>query len=72
MPNVSKADLLRWFEKRMEDIGLSDLKEELYFPQTAGKIWINLSFWKNSCEIYLYLALRDSQYFYFKQMMLNR
>ncbi|KAK9293339.1 hypothetical protein L1049_021331 [Liquidambar formosana] len=33
--NVSKVRMLDWFEKQIEQIGLSDLKDTLYFPQSA-------------------------------------
>ncbi|KAJ7975665.1 protein COFACTOR ASSEMBLY OF COMPLEX C SUBUNIT B CCB2, chloroplastic [Quillaja saponaria] len=36
IPNDSSKDsLLGWFEKKVENIGLSDLKDTLYFPQDA-------------------------------------
>lgn len=36
-PNdVSKTHVLDWVEKEIEKIGLSDLKDTLYFPQSAG------------------------------------
>ena len=34
--DVSKARVLDWVEKEIEKIGLSDLKDTLYFPQSAG------------------------------------
>ncbi|KAK6926286.1 Cofactor assembly of complex C subunit B, CCB2/CCB4 [Dillenia turbinata] len=35
--DVSKAQLLDWFKRQIVQIGLSDLKEALYFPKTEGK-----------------------------------
>ncbi|XP_043714579.1 protein COFACTOR ASSEMBLY OF COMPLEX C SUBUNIT B CCB2, chloroplastic isoform X2 [Telopea speciosissima] len=33
--NVSKASELDWFERKIQQIGFSDLKDTLYFPQTS-------------------------------------
>ncbi|XP_020540739.1 protein COFACTOR ASSEMBLY OF COMPLEX C SUBUNIT B CCB2, chloroplastic isoform X2 [Jatropha curcas] len=33
--NLSKAQLLDWFLKQIDSIGLFDLRDTLYFPQTA-------------------------------------
>ncbi|GMP24378.1 hypothetical protein CsSME_00001661 [Camellia sinensis var. sinensis] len=33
--DVSKGDALDWFQKQIQRIGLSDLKDTLYFPQSA-------------------------------------
>jgi hypothetical protein len=33
---VSKANLLDWFEGQIERIGLKNLKDTLYFPQSSG------------------------------------
>ncbi|KAJ0042213.1 hypothetical protein Pint_17387 [Pistacia integerrima] len=36
----SKTQLVEWFERQIEKIGLSDLKESLYFPQSADSgLW---------------------------------
>ncbi|XP_015581756.1 protein COFACTOR ASSEMBLY OF COMPLEX C SUBUNIT B CCB2, chloroplastic isoform X2 [Ricinus communis] len=38
--NISKAQVIDWFKGRIEDIGLFDLKDTLYFPQTAeSRLW---------------------------------
>ncbi|PSR93408.1 Protein COFACTOR ASSEMBLY OF COMPLEX C SUBUNIT B like [Actinidia chinensis var. chinensis] len=38
--DVSKVDALDWFHKQIQRIGLSDLKETLYFPQSAdSELW---------------------------------
>ncbi|KAL8126104.1 hypothetical protein AgCh_013404 [Apium graveolens] len=38
--NISKNDALGWFEKQIEQIGLSNLKDTLYFPQsTDSELW---------------------------------
>lgn len=34
---ASKTQVLQWFDRQIERIGLSDLKDGLYFPQGAGK-----------------------------------
>ncbi|XP_044468047.1 protein COFACTOR ASSEMBLY OF COMPLEX C SUBUNIT B CCB2, chloroplastic isoform X2 [Mangifera indica] len=37
---LAKSQLVEWFERQIEKIGLSDLKESLYFPQSADSgIW---------------------------------
>lgn len=36
---LAKSQLVEWFERQIDKIGLSDLKESLYFPQSAGKSW---------------------------------
>jgi hypothetical protein len=33
---MSKAQLHDWFKKKVDEIGLADVKETLYFPQYAG------------------------------------
>ncbi|XP_059452101.1 protein COFACTOR ASSEMBLY OF COMPLEX C SUBUNIT B CCB2, chloroplastic isoform X2 [Corylus avellana] len=35
---VSKANLLDWFERQIERIGLKDLKDTLYFPQSSDSV----------------------------------
>ncbi|KAF7145623.1 hypothetical protein RHSIM_Rhsim04G0117700 [Rhododendron simsii] len=38
--DVSKVDALGWFQKQIQQIGFSDLKDTLYFPQCAdSEIW---------------------------------
>ncbi|KAK1392541.1 protein COFACTOR ASSEMBLY OF COMPLEX C SUBUNIT B CCB2, chloroplastic [Heracleum sosnowskyi] len=38
--NISKSNALGWFEKQIEQIGLSNLKDTLYFPQsTDSELW---------------------------------
>ncbi|KAI8559369.1 hypothetical protein RHMOL_Rhmol04G0168000 [Rhododendron molle] len=38
--DVSKVDALGWFQKQIQHIGFSDLKDTLYFPQCAdSEIW---------------------------------
>ncbi|XP_028098264.1 protein COFACTOR ASSEMBLY OF COMPLEX C SUBUNIT B CCB2, chloroplastic isoform X4 [Camellia sinensis] len=38
--DVSKGDALDWFQKQIQRIGLSDLKDTLYFPQSADpELW---------------------------------
>lgn len=37
---MSKDEVLDWFKERIENIGLSDVKDTLYFPQTTeSEIW---------------------------------
>ena len=36
--NMSKDEVLDWFKEQFENIGLSDVKETLYFPRTTGNI----------------------------------
>lgn len=33
---MSKAQLHDWFKRKVDEIGLTDVKETLYFPQYAG------------------------------------
>ncbi|XP_065870284.1 protein COFACTOR ASSEMBLY OF COMPLEX C SUBUNIT B CCB2, chloroplastic isoform X2 [Euphorbia lathyris] len=33
--NLSKAQVIDWFKREIENIGLTDLKDTLYFPQTT-------------------------------------
>ena len=33
---MSKAQLHDWFKRKVDEIGLADVKETLYFPQYAG------------------------------------
>ncbi|KAJ6761300.1 PROTEIN COFACTOR ASSEMBLY OF COMPLEX C SUBUNIT B CCB2 CHLOROPLASTIC [Salix purpurea] len=38
--NMSKDEVLGWFKEQIENIGLSDVKETLYFPRTTeSEIW---------------------------------
>ncbi|KAB5525434.1 hypothetical protein DKX38_023183 [Salix brachista] len=38
--NMSKDEVLDWFKEQFENIGLSDVKETLYFPRTTeSEIW---------------------------------
>lgn len=38
--NISKSNALGWFEKQIEQIGLSNLEDTLYFPQsTDSELW---------------------------------
>ncbi|KAI3945628.1 hypothetical protein MKW92_003938 [Papaver armeniacum] len=38
--SASKAQILEWLERQIQQIGLSDLKETLYFPQGADSaVW---------------------------------
>lgn len=34
---ASKVQVIEWFARQTEKIGLSDLRDSLYFPQIAGK-----------------------------------
>ena len=34
---ISKTNLLAWFKGQMERIGLENVKDTLYFPQSSGK-----------------------------------
>lgn len=48
--DVSKARVLDWVEKEIEKIGLSDLKDTLYFPQSADSgLWEMLP--KGTCSL---------------------
>lgn len=40
--DVSKAQLHDWFNRQIENIGLFDLKETLYFPQNSGSRLSNI------------------------------
>lgn len=49
--DVSKARVLEWVEREIEKIGLSDLKDTLYFPQRAGIGYIFFYSMSSSQEI---------------------
>lgn len=34
--NYSKSQLLEWFKSQIKQVGLSELKDTLYFPQSPG------------------------------------
>lgn len=49
---ASKTQLLEWFERQIENIGLSDLKDSLYFPQSADAgQWEMLP--KGTCSVFV-------------------
>lgn len=39
---MSKAQLHDWFKKKVDEIGLADVKDTLYFPQYAGSVFPQL------------------------------
>ncbi|KAM7272577.1 hypothetical protein ACFE04_027240 [Oxalis oulophora] len=48
--NVSKDQLLDWFGKQVEKLGLSDFKETVYFPQSSdSELWEILP--KGTCSL---------------------
>ncbi|KAJ6876429.1 hypothetical protein NC652_035719 [Populus alba x Populus x berolinensis] len=54
---MSKDEVLDWFKERIENIGLSDVKGTLYFPQTTGYAYsdkdraMDKSYWKTNLEV---------------------
>jgi hypothetical protein len=49
---MSKDEVLDWFKEQIENIGLSDVKDTLYFPQTTGNIIYDFCFGGRSYSIY--------------------
>ncbi|KAJ8771437.1 hypothetical protein K2173_026614 [Erythroxylum novogranatense] len=57
--NYSKAELPDWFKRQIEIIGLSDLKDPLYFPKTAEfQSWEMLP--EGTCTLLVEPLLQDS------------
>ncbi|KAL5811140.1 hypothetical protein ACOSQ4_027708 [Xanthoceras sorbifolium] len=59
-PNgVSKTQVLEWLERQIEKIGLSDLKDSLYFPQIADdEVWEMLP--KGTSSLFVQPLIRAS------------
>ncbi|KAK2653774.1 hypothetical protein Ddye_013630 [Dipteronia dyeriana] len=59
-PNgVSKTEVLEWFEKQIEKIGISDLNDSLYFPQIADdEVWEMLP--KGTSSLFVQPLIRAS------------
>ena len=44
--DVSKPNVLDWFEKQIKSIGISNLKETFYLPQIEGSNYLNFWNWQ--------------------------